>query len=200
MSFGPSNTTKTGMNDTSGAFNTAVNQQLPMFNQLGSGALGTGGANVTSGTNFLNTLLNGNQANTAAALQPGINEIRSGVNNALTGVNTLAPRGGGRSSANYALSFAPQSQIQTLFNNARTGAASALPQIGLAQQGIGSGLLGMGNQALQTGTGAANNLTQAGLQQQQISNSLAGGLGGGLASMFTSLATSPYTWGSMLAL
>ena len=142
MSFGPSTTTKTAENNLSGISNTAVNSQLPTEMASGSNLMGMGGANVQSGTNFLQTLLGGNAANTTAALQPSIDQIRGGTTNTLNAINTLTPRGGGRSGALFSQSFAPQSQIQNLFNQARTGAATALPQIGLQQTGQGANLVG----------------------------------------------------------
>ena len=191
MSFGPSTTTKTAENNLSGISSTAVNSQLPTEMAAGSNLMGMGGANVQSGTNFLQTLLGGNAANTTAALQPSIDQIRGGTTNTLNAINTLTPRGGGRSGALFSQSFAPQSQIQSLFNNARTSAATALPQIGLQQTGQGANLFGLGNQALQVGTGASTGLGQMGLQQQQMNNQLAAGLGGGLFS----LATTPLSGG-----
>jgi len=136
-----------------------------------------GAPSITSGTNFLNTILNGNRANTTALLQPSINQIQQGTQGNLQAINTLMPRGGGRSAANYGASFAPQAQIQSLFNPMRTTAATALPQIGLAQQGLGANLFSTANQPLSTAAGASSNLANVATQQQQMSNQLMGGIG-----------------------
>lgn len=185
MSFGASPTVKTAQNNLSGTSDAALNQLLPAETSAGSGLLGIGGQNVSSGTNFFNTLLNGNSANTAATLAPSINQIQSGVANNLNAVNTLMPRGGGRSSALFGQSFAPQSQIQSLFNNARTTAASTLPQIGLQQQQLGSGLFGLGNQSLSAATGANSVLANSGMQQQYFSNLLDQQIGSGIGSLLS---------------
>ena len=185
MSFGASPTVKTAQNNLSGTSNSALNQLLPAETSAGSGLLGIGGQNVSSGTNFFNTLLNGNSANTAATLAPSINQIQSGVANNLNAVNTLMPRGGGRSSALFGQSFAPQAQIQSLFNNARTTAASTLPQIGLQQQQLGSGLFGLGNQSLNAATGANSVLSNSGMQQQYFSNLLDQQIGSGIGSLLS---------------
>src|ERR1700723_165337 len=192
MSFGASNTTKTAQNNLSGTSNAALNTLLPAETSQGTTALNTGAGNVASGTNFFNTLLQGNNANTAAALQPSINQIQGGVANNLNAINTLMPRGGGRSSALFGQSFAPQSQIQSLFNSGRTTAASALPQIGLQQQKLGSGLFGLGNQSLNAATGANSALANSGMQQQYFSNLLDQQIGQGLAG----LLTTPYGGGT----
>lgn len=185
MSFGASNTTKTGMNDIGGAFNTAVNTQLPMFNRMGGNLFNTGMQTTQPGVNFLNTILQGNQANTAALLQPNINDITGTQQATLRGINTLMPRGGGRYGSLFGQSLQPQAQIQNLFNPIRATAATALPQIGLQQTGQGINLFGQGNQALQTGLSAAGDLTQAGQRQQQLSNALATSLGAGLFGLAT---------------
>ena len=160
----------------------------------GNASLGAGSQNINSGTNFLNSILNGNQANTAATLQPNINQIRQSNQQQLQGISTLSPRGGGRSSTLYGASYAPNQQIQSLFGNARTTAATALPQIGLAQQGIGTNLIGAGNNALSTGVQGANASTQNALQVQQMSNAIDQAIGGGLFG----LASLPVSGGGSL--
>lgn len=192
MSFGPSNTAKTAQNNLSGISSTATNQQLPMLNAAGTSATGAGTSDVTSGTNFFNTLLNGNSANTGATLAPSIQQIQGGNANTLNALTTLMPRGGGRSGTLFNQSFAPTSQIGNLFNGARTTAATTLPQIGLQQQQIGANLFGLGNQALGTATGASSALGGQALQSQQMSNQLAAGLGSGLFN----LATTPVGGGA----
>ena len=192
MSFGPSQSVKNNQNTLAGATNQATANSTNELN-TGNAQLNTGGSNVTSGTNFLNTVLNGNQANTTALLQPNINQIRGANQQTLQGLNTLSPRGGGRSGTNYAASFAPNQQIQSLFGNARTTAATALPQIGLAQEGIGTNLIGAGNNALSTGVQGANAGVNNALQVQQMSNAIDTAIGQGLFG----LATTPLGIGNL---
>lgn len=192
MSLGASGTTKTAENNLAGTSNLALNNLFPAVTGDASSEIGTGGQNVASGTNFLNTILGGNTANTTATLQPSIDQIRSGTTNNLNAISSLMPRGGGRSSALFSQSFQPQAQIQNLFNTARTNAATALPQIGLAQQGLGTNLFGIGSGALNTAAGVNSNLAGIGQSQQNINNSLISGLAGGLFG----LATTPFGGGS----
>lgn len=191
MSFGPSNTTKTAENNLAGVSGQATGQSTAELG-LGTQQLAAGAPNVTAGTNFLDTILNGNQANTSALLAPSIQQAQQGNQAAIQGLSTLTPRGGGRSGTLFGASYAPEGQITNLFNNARTSAATALPQIGLAQEGLGSGLIGTSNQPLSTAAGASSNLGNLGVQQQQVSNSLWGGLGSGLFG----LASTPFGGGS----
>lgn len=206
MSFGPSGTTATAENNLSGTSNAALNSLFPsalnLFNTttgLAGPALASGQGNVNSGTNFLNTVLNGNRANTTSLLQPNISQIDQNNQNSLQGINTLMPRGGGRSAALFGQSFAPTSQINNLFNTARTGAATALPQIGLQQEGIGTSLFGLGASGLQAGagalgqaTGANSSLGNIGLQQNMLSLQQAQALGKGIVG----LLTTPFGGGS----
>ena len=157
MSFGPNNTTKAAENNL-GGISGQLQQLAPTLGSLGQNQLNTGAGNVASGTNFFNTLLHGNTAQTSAALAPSINQIRSGTSNTVNGINTLMPRGGGRFGTLFGQSFAPQSQVQNLFDSARTNAASALPNIGLGQEGVGTNLFGLGNQAYGTAGGINSSL------------------------------------------
>ena len=190
MSFGTPSATKTAENNLGGSSNLALNNLFPAAMTAGGNQLASGAQNVTSGTNFLNTILGGNLANTTAALQPDISRITQGTTNNMGAINTLTPRGGGRSAALFGQSFAPQAQISNLFNTARTGAATALPQIGLQQQGLGTNLLGIGGQAL----GSANQANAAagnlGLGASQQSLTSAAGLGSGLMALLTAPTSS----------
>ena len=193
MSFGPSNTTKTAENNLGGVSQQATANSTAELGQ-GQNLLNLGQPNVQSGTNFFNTLLNGNQANTAATLAPSMQQIQQGNQNQIQSLSTLAPRGGGRSGTLFGASYAPAQQIQGLFNQVRTAAPGALTQTGLAQQGLGANLFSIGNQPLQTAAGASGTLGNLGQQQQQMGNQLLAGLGGGLFN----LATAPMTGGGSL--
>ena len=193
MSFGPSAAAQQGMN-TLGQNASVAAGQAPNIFGTGTNAIAQGGSNINSGTNFLNTILNGNQANTTAMLQPSIDQIRQGNQQNLQQASTLMPRGGGRSGALFNLSTQPQQQVQNLFNGARTTAATTLPQIGLQQQGVGANIFGLGSNLLNTSNSGAANQAQLATQQQQISNQLLGGLGSGLFG----LATLPVSGGGTL--
>ncbi len=193
MSFGPSQNVKNNQNQLLGESQQATANSAKL-NDLGGTNLATGSGNVSSGTNFWNTLLNGNQANTTALLAPNIQANRDQTQQNLQSVSTLMPRGGGRSGTLFGTAMAPTQSLQNLFNTGRTTAAQTLPQIGLAQQGIGTNLFGAGNQALNTGVGATGTNLNSALQVQQMSNALAGGIG----SLGMGLALAPVTGGGSL--
>jgi hypothetical protein len=196
MSLGAPNSTKAAQNNLGGISEQATGNSSQIFPlaqpalAAGTSAFQSGLGPIQSGTNFFNTLLNGNAANTSALLAPSIRQIQAGNQNAIQAASALDPRGGGRSSTLFGSSYAPFQQIQSLFNGGRTSAATALPQIGtaesqlgLGEQGLGVNLFNAANAPLATAAGASSTLGQLGLQQQQMSNQLFGGLGGLLAGI-----------------
>lgn len=220
MSFGRSNDAKRAENNLGGISSQATNQLFPaamdlsknsvaqgnnLFslgtNTLNKGAVGAG--NVNTGTGFLNTIMNGNRANTTSLLAPQINQIRQNSTAAMTAANTLMPRGGGRSGTLFAQSFAPQAQIGNLFSSARMSAPGTLASIGLQQQGltnqlasslfgtganlfgIGNSSLGTGASALNAGTGASTALAEEALRQQQMRANAWSSLGSGIFNLAT---------------
>src|SRR5277367_690442 len=111
MSFGPSNTSKAASNNLAGASNVALNQLAPAEISGANTNLASGAGNVGQAGNFFSTLLNGNQANTSALLQPNIDQIRGANQNAIQSLSTLMPRGGGRSGTLFNAAYAPNQQI-----------------------------------------------------------------------------------------
>ena len=172
------------MNAESGAASQAVTNSSNQMS-AGNNLLGTGAGNVTSGTNYFNTLLNGNAANTQAMLQPNIDQINQANNNTVASSSALMPRGGGRFGTLFSSTYAPNQQIQSLFNGARSGAASQLASLGLQQQGLGANLFNTGNQALSTGLSGYGALTGQNQYNTAQSNSLLSNLGGSLFGLAT---------------
>jgi hypothetical protein len=222
VSFGTPGGVKTAQNNLAGTSNLALNTTYPAaLNQLfplatnqlfpsvmagGRQFLGAGMQNLQPGVNFFNTMLGGNAANTAAALAPSINQTLQGIDAARTAAAGLTPRGGGRFGSLYGLSFAPQAQVQNLFNQARLQAAQTLPGIGLQQAGLGAnlfglgapaigagtGALGAGTGALQAATGANVDMAQIAQAQQAATNRMWQSLGQGILG----LATLPFGGGA----
>jgi len=184
MSFGATSQTKQAMGNLGTASGNALNL-FPTISGTAQQLTAPGLANITSGTNFLNTILGGNAANTAALLAPDINRIRQANMQNLTAINTLMPRSGGRFGALFGQSLAPTGQIQDLFNNARIAAATGLPQLGLSQIGAGTNLFNVGNQALGTAGTTAANLADISQRQQQMGLNFWGNLGSGLLGLAT---------------
>lgn len=188
MSWSPGNTTKAAENRLAGATEQAQNVLWPAAFGTGTKELGAGADTVQSGTNWLQTILGGNQANTTAALQSSIDQIRSGTSGTLNAINTLMPRGGGRYGALFGQALAPQSQVQNLFNTARTTAAAALPQIGLQRMGVGTNLFNIGNSALGNAGNMSANLARLG----QVDTARSDAINAAIGQAVFGLATTPF--------
>lgn len=150
--------------------------------QLAAGQkqMSSGAPNISTGTDWLQMILHGNAAETGALLQPQVEQIRRTSQNNIQAASTLTPRGGGRSGTLFGQTFSPAAQIQNLFNSTRAGAATALPQIGLAQQGLGANLFSIGNAPLNTAVQSNTSSAEIAQRQQQMTNSFWGSLGAGL--------------------
>lgn len=188
MSFGPSQAQKNSNNQANAITGEAISNSNAA-NAAGTNLLNAGQGNVTQGTNFLSTVLGGNSANTAALLAPSINQTRATDQNAIQSASALQPRGGGRSASLFNAQLSPAAGVQNLFNSARTTAATTLPQIGIAQEGVGTNLFNVGNSALNTGSSTNASLSQALAQQQQQMLQTYAGLGSGLFGLLTAPLT-----------
>ena len=191
MSFGPSKQTSQAQTNLAAISPIAqANSQAELA--AGKKELAAGDAPIATGTSWLNTILHGNAAETGAMLQPQVESIRRTGQNNIQAISTLIPRGGGRSAALFGQTFSPAAQIQNLFNTTRAGAANALPQIGLAQKGLGANLFSIGNQPLNTAVQTNATSADVAQRQQQMTNSFWGSLGAGIFG----LATTPFGGGA----
>jgi hypothetical protein len=142
---------------------TALNTGLNYLNQFSN--------NLQGPTNYFQSLLSGNQAQSTAALAPNINQIQGQQNQALQSASNLSPRGGGRSSTLFNLPFQAASQISGLYNSLRPQAAQGLESIAGMEGNMGSNLVDIANRFLQSGTQASglygSQAGQQSLQQQQ---------------------------------
>ena len=194
MSFGGGTDYNRGMNNLGGLSQQATNQLFPAAFGAGGKELSAGGNAASSGTNFFNTILQGNRQNTGMMLQPDINRIQGGNQAALQAMSTMMPRGGGRSGMLFNLPFQANQQIQGLYGGARAGAAGSLADIGLQRLGMGGNLFNVGNNALGTAAGASRDIADMGMRQKQQSNAMWGGIG----KTALGLAMTPFGGGSGL--
>ncbi len=194
MSFSGGTDYNRGINNLGGISTQATNQLFPAAFGSGSTEVGEGSKALTSGTNFFNTILNGNRQNTTSLLQPDINRINAANQGTLQGVSTLMPRGGGRSANLFSLPFQANQQIQSLYGGARAGAGGQLADIGAKRLGLGTNLFNTGNAALGTGVNASGTIADLGLKQKQMSNQTAAGLANGILG----LAMTPFGGGTGL--
>jgi len=187
MSFGASKTEKSAMGEMSNLASTAK-ANSGEATDAGKNLLSIGGDNTNTGLDFFKTLLGGNQANTAALLQPQIQQANAGVNQQLQQLSTLMPRGGGRTEAMFNAATAPNSSLMQLFAGLRGGGADKLISTGMAQTGAGTNLFNTGNAALNTSLTGQNNVFRGAFDQRQANNQMWSGIGQGLFG----LATTPF--------
>ncbi len=195
MSFGPSAAEKDATKQQQGVTDKAIANST-QATTAGTGLLNTGTGDTASGTNWFQTLLNGNTANTASLLAPSIQQSRDQTQQQIQALSTLQPRGGGRSGTLFSAGYAPAASTQNLFNSARSAAAPQLIQTGLSESGLGSNLYGIGNSALNTGLTGTQNLFSNAMDQRKYSNSMWGQVGQGIFG----LATTPFGGANLSAL
>lgn len=186
MAFGRTQQAKDAESNNQGIAQTAVDRSGDQ-NARGIGLMNSGGQAVQSGTNFFNTVLNGNREAGTAALAPDINRIREGNQNALQTSSTLMPRGGGRAASLFGRTFATNDAVNSLYGGVRSGAAGNLAAIGQGQQSLGANLFGIANSGLNTGMQANANVLNYEQAQQQAMNSLWSSIGQGAAGLVTGL-------------
>lgn len=151
----------------------------------GTGMLNLGNANTQAGTNFFNTILNGNRANTTALMAPNIQAARQNAQDALSSATNLSPRGGGRTGSLFETMLAPNRALTEQFNMFRGQAAPQLTQVGLQQSGQGAGLMGQGMQGLSLPANIMGDQRDYQNKLRQQSNQFWSGLGGGLFNLAT---------------
>lgn len=151
----------------------------------GNTLFGMGLPQLNSGTGFYQTLLNGNRANTTAALMPNIQQVREGTADALQTANNLMPRGGGRSGALFDLLTRPSGAITGLFNQARVAAPQPLINAGLSATGQAPALFGQGTQSLGLATNTQGDIRDYEMRQRQMKNQFFSSLGSGLFNLAT---------------
>lgn len=164
--------------------NSALNTGMQYLNSFSN--------SLAAPTNYFQSLLSGNKAQSTAALAPDISRIQDQTQGALQSTSTLTPRGGGRSSTLFNLPYAASSGVSSLYNGQRAGAAQGLTniagaegQVAEGEQGIGTNLLNTGANYLNAGTTASNDLgSQSSTQRQQNANA-AGNLGSGIYGLLT---------------
>jgi len=196
---GNTGTTDVGMNALNQS-NTGLFGNAGTLAPQGQNLLSLGLGNQNAGANYFHNLLGGNQAETTQLLAPDIQRIQGGNQQALQAASTLMPHGAGRSGTLFQLPFQANQQVQSLYNNARGGAAGALANLGTQQSGLGGNLFGIANQALGTAGSQGAALAHIGQTQQAQQNAivgsimkgLLGAIGGGLFGAGGGAASAPF--------
>lgn len=182
---GPSKDQTSGAMGGLGATGTSGLNFMNSYGQQGQQGLNSGLNHLSPVTNWFQSIMSGNKAATMNQMQPQIQQINQGQNQALQTANSLAPRGGGRSATLFDAPFNAQKQIAEQYAGARAGAPAGLQSAATAEGALGSAAGGLGSAYGGVGAQANNGLLNYGLNQQQQAYTQAqsnGGLFGKLIS------------------
>jgi hypothetical protein len=153
-----------------GGSNPTLSKDIGQFGQIGGFATGLGEKNLSQSSNFMSSILSGDQSKIGGVLGPEISNIKGQGQSAKMGASQFNNRGGGTNatmqSADDTSRASINKMISSLLGNSASGLASS-----------GSSLLGQGMQAYGQ---------QAQLSQEQMSNWSNSILGKGITSGISS--------------
>lgn len=149
-----------------GGQNQTLNNAIPATSGIANWATNAGESNVGAGTNWMQSILSGDQAKIAQALSPAISAQQNQVSQAKNQIAQFGNRSGGTSSAAQSADAAARGNIINL--------------IGSLQSGTAANITSVGSNLLDTGLNAFN--ASAGLSQQRIQNWQDSILGRGLTT------------------
>jgi hypothetical protein len=163
----------------------------------GSKALTSGEATTSSGVNSLGPVLDlltkltkGDQGDVTQATQPEIDQITQQFDQ-IRNLISMAPRGGGKTTALAEAPFQKAGDIQRTEGAMRTDAAGKLGSLGSTLAGIGVSQEGVGAQLEGTAAGAASSNAQINEEQSAAMLGALGQLGQGLGSVIGGYLANP---------
>ena len=144
-----------------GGSNPTLSKDIGQFGQIGSFATGLGEKNLSQSSNFMSSILSGDQSKIGGVLGPDISSIKGQGMQSKLGTSQFSNRGGGSNATMQAADDTSRASVNKMISSLLGTSAS-----GLASSG--SSLLGQGIQA----TGQQAKLSQE--QMQNWSNSILG--------------------------
>jgi len=147
-----------------GGSNPTLSKDINQFGALGGYASGLGEKNLSQASNFMSSILSGDQSKIAKVLGPQIGSIQQQTQQSRNVASQFGPRGGGSTAAMQMAGDTSRSNINSMISSLLGSSASGLGS-------LGSSLLGQGMQAYGQ---------QAQLSQEQMENQSGGLLGLGL--------------------
>lgn len=127
-----------------------------------------------SAQNFWQSILNGNQQNTAIELAPTVNNIRSQSRQAEKSALEFLPRGGGQTETLSEIPYQRANAVTGAITNLAAQAPNELAQIGLAEGGLADSAL---NSSTSSAASGLNFLQASSAQAQQTGSSIGSGIG-----------------------
>lgn len=162
-----------GPNDQQKTANTGMTGNAQTTGQVGGSLLQRGNENLSTPASYFSSILSGNMGEPTSAFAPDVNRIRQATQAGLQAETNLAPRGGARSSALFAIPSNEESNIQGLYSQARPAAATGLAKIGETQAGLG---IGAENSSSESWRALQSQLADQKKVQQEASRGFGSGL------------------------
>ncbi len=155
---------------------------MTALGQSGQAQSAEGAGNMTGSANFMNTIMNGSQENTAKVLGPATNTVMDQYDAASKAGMELGPRGGGRANAIEAAKVGKVGAYGKLLAPVQANAANNLASIGEAQSKAGQAQTGQAISGFGPGLDIQYKAGQAAAKRvgdmgTSIGNSIGSGLG-----------------------
>ncbi len=145
-----------------GGSNPTLSKDINQFGQIGGYATGLGEQNLSQASNFMSSILSGDQSKIAKSLGPQISSIQQQTQQEKQAQSQFGPRGGGTTAKAQMYGDTSRASINEMINSLLGSSAG--------------GLASSGQNLLQQGTGAYGQQVNASqLQMQNWANSILGG-------------------------
>jgi hypothetical protein len=185
------------INQLMGSAGTAATRSNEFLDRSGS-LFDTAGRGFTQAGDYWSKILGGDDKALMELMGPETDAIAKQYDTARKNIQATAPRGGGRSFALSKSRYEQAGDVGTLLTKARPmaaqqilGVASGAAGAGSAAGGIGTGEAGIGTSALTSGLGSLTSRRGqdvfADVQREQLRNQRERDVGGGLASLISTL-------------
>lgn len=149
MSFLFGGAAKTDRQNQLGSWND-LNSVFDFGSKSGENQITQGAAGLSSASDYFKALMSGDQAKMAQVLAPQISTIKDQQQQRVNTLSQFGNRSGGTNAQAQSDTEAAGKSIQQLFDMLGPEAAQEVAQISGQQEGLGTGVLGLGTQAAGT--------------------------------------------------
>ena len=189
MSFLFGGSAKTDRQNQLGSWND-LNSVFDFGSKTGENQITQGAAGLSSASDYFKALMSGDQAKMSQVLAPQISTIKGQQQQQVNTLSQFGNRSGGTNAQAQNDTEAAGKSIQQLFDMLGPEAAQEVAQISGQQEGLGTGVLGLGTQAEGTVGQQAGQARMFDTQQEAQTGSDIGGAIMSLLKMFPT-ATNP---------
>jgi hypothetical protein len=120
-----------------GGSNPTLNRDINQFGQIGSFATGQGESNLSQASNFMSSILSGDQSKIGKVLGPEISSVKGQGQQAKMQTAQFGTRGGGSNAAMQAADDKSRAAVNSMISSLVGGSASGLASTGSSLLGTG---------------------------------------------------------------